>query len=252
MAGVTFFHYIHKDTVLHRMDGRLKLLCMLLLSVSSSLASRPLHYIIPLCFIVLALSAAKLPVPALLKDMKFFAVFIIIVLASNAFSIPGDPIPGFPVRSVSMQGVIAGLHFAGRLILIIMACTVMTATTSLLTLKNVIEWYLRPIPFIPEVRAATMINLTFVMIPVIFDSYTEIMNAQKSRCVESRKNPVKRVSFIALPLLSRTLRRSDEIVYAMESRCYSETRTRAVFKTNKADWLVLAVCLGVFLFVGLF
>ena len=252
MAQITFFHYIHKDTVLHRMDGRLKLLCMILLSLSASLASGPLYYLVLLCLIGSALFFAKLPLFALLKDMKFFALIMVIVFVSNAFNVPGEPIPGFPLQSVSMEGIILGLRFAGRLILIVMICTVMTGTTSLWAFKNVIEWYLRPLPFIPAARVATMINLTFVLLPVIFDSYTEITNAQKARCVELRKNPVKRVGFIAFPLLGNTLRRADELVYAMESRCYSEARTPAVFKTNKIDWLLFAVSLTLLLFVSYF
>jgi len=249
MAQVTFFHYIHKDTALHRMDGRLKLLCMLLLSLSASFAYEWQHYLAPLCLVAAALIAAKLPIVALLKDMRFFAVIISIVFATNALTIAGDPIPGFFIESVSMQGVVRGLRFAGRLVLIIMVCTVVTGTTSLQTFKNVIEWCLRPIPFIPEARVATMISLTFVLIPVIFDSYAEMMSAQKSRCIELRKNIIKRLNFIVFPLLDRTLRRADEIVHAMESRCYSETRTGALFKTNKADWLILAICVAVLFFV---
>ncbi|MDR1070577.1 MAG: energy-coupling factor transporter transmembrane protein EcfT [Gracilibacteraceae bacterium] len=57
------------------------------------------------------------------------------------------------------------------------------------------------------------------------------------------------MSFIVFPLLEQTLRRADEIVYAMESRCYSELRTRAVFKANKIDWIILAICILIFLFV---
>src|SRR5690554_1308299 len=136
MAQINFFHYIHKETVLHRMDGRLKLLCMLLLSISASLASEPSHYLVPLCTVIVALSISKLPILALLRDMKFFAIIIMIVLISNAFNVSGDPIPGFPIQSVSVQGIIAGLRFTGRLILIIMVCTVMTGTTSVLTFQN--------------------------------------------------------------------------------------------------------------------
>ena len=252
MAQITFFHYIHKDTVLHRMDGRLKLLCMLLLSISATLASSPRHYLAPLCALVAALIVARLPILALLRDMKFFALIIVVVFVSNAFNVSGDPIPGFPIQSVSMQGVISGLRFALRLILIITVCAVMTGTTSLLTFKNVIEWYFRPVPFIPEARVAIMISLIFVLIPVIFDSFTEMTAAQKSRCVELRRNPIKRVTFIVFPLLSRTLQRADEIVYAMESRCYSEVRTRAIFTSNKADWIILALCLSVLIFVVIF
>lgn len=242
---MTFFHYMHKDTVLHRMDARLKLPCMLLLSLSASLATEWWHYLAPLALTAAAFAVAKLPLTALLKDMRFFAIICLSVLAADAFAITGDPIPHCPVAGISVQGVLTGLRFAGRLILILMACTVMAGTTSLLDFKNAIEWYLRPIPFLPEVRVATMVNLTFTLIPVIFDSYAEMMDAQKSRCAQLRKNPIKRVYFIVFPLLGRTLRRADEIVYAMESRCYSEVRTRAVFQTNKADWMILAACVAV-------
>lgn len=251
MAAVTFFHYIHKDTVLHTMDGRLKLVCMLLLSLAASFASEAPHYVVPLFVLFFALLVAKLPVTALLKDMKYFGAIILIVMIVNALTTPGDPMPYFPIAGVSAQGVMTGLRFAGRLIIIILVCTVITGTTSLMTFRNAIEWFLHPIPFVPAARIATMINLTFVLIPVIFDNYAEMMNAQKSRCVELRKNPIQRVTLMAAPLLSQTLRKADEIVYAMEARCYSDVRTRAIFQSSPVDWLVLAVCLSVFLYVVL-
>lgn len=246
---MTFFHYIHKDTVLHRMDGRLKLVCMLLFSLSAGFASKLQDYLVPLFVLICALLIAKQPLTALLKEMKFFGIIIFIVIVVDALNIPGDPILKFSPASISIQGVITGLRFAGRLLIIILVCAVITGTTPLMTFRDVIEWYLRPIPFIPEVRVATMINLTFLLIPVIFDNFIEMMNAQKSRCVGLRKNPIKRMKFMVFPLFDQTLRRADEIVYAMEARCYSEVRTRATFKSNKKDWFMLAICISVFLFV---
>ena len=64
MAEITFFHYIHKDTILHRMDGRLKLLCLLLLSLSASFASQLEHYLVLLFVVIFALLIAKLPIKA--------------------------------------------------------------------------------------------------------------------------------------------------------------------------------------------
>lgn len=249
MAQMTFFHYIHKNTLIHQMDGRIKLLCMLLLSLSASFASEWKHYVIPLCLIVIALIIARLPVITILKEMKFFAFLIMIVFVSNAIAIPGDPLPVLPFESISIQGVIRGGHFIGSLILIILISVIITSTTSFLTYKKAIEWYLRPIPFVPEVRIATMINLVFMLIPIILDSYKEMIEAQKSRCVELQKNPIKRLKFITSPLLSRTLQRADEIIYAMESRCYCEIRTKEIFKTNKIDWSILAICVVVFFLV---
>lgn len=248
MAGITFFHYIHKNTILHKMDCRLKLLCLILLSLSAGFATKWLHYFVIICIITLAIIIARLPIAALLKDMKFFAIIILIVFISNAFTIPGEQIPNFPISNVSIQGITAGLRFAGRLIIILMICTAITGTTSLMALKNAIEWLLRPIPFIPEVRIATIINLTFVLIPLIFDNYVEIISAQKSRCIQLNKNPIRRIRLITLPLLSQSLRRADEIAYAMESRCYSETRSSYIHKTNKIDWIILGTCLMILIF----
>jgi len=248
MAQMTFFHYMHKNTVIHQMDARIKLLCMLLLSLSTALASKWQHYVIPLFLVAVALVIAKLPVTTLLKEMKFFAFIMLIVFVSNAFTIPGDSLLEFSIGSISIHGVIRGGHFIGRFTLIILISIIVTSTTSFLAYKKVIEWYLRPIPFIPEVRIATMVNLIFMLIPVILDSHKELMEAQKSRCVELRKNPIKRLKFIVLPLLNRTFQRADEIVYAMESRCYSEIRTKAIFETSKSDWLILAICIVVFIF----
>lgn len=249
MAQMMFFHYIHKETVLHNMDGRVKVFCMILLSLATSLAVNVLDFSLITCITLVALVISKLPVVSILKDMKFFLFLIIFVFIMNAVSIEGNPIPNFPIQSVSVEGVITGLMFAWRLLLIVLICSIITGTTSLLIFNKVIEWYLRPIPFIPASRVATMVNLTFVLIPVILDQYTEMSNAQKARCVESRKNPIKRVMFIAFPLLGNTLRKTDELIYAMESRCYSEERTRAIFHTKPLDWVILSICLLVISFV---
>ena len=251
MSEVVFFHYIPKDTLIHRMDARLKLLCMVLLSVAASLAQTADEFAFLTAVLFLAVCFARLPLGALLKDMRLFAFFISLVVVANAFFVPGDPVPYLPVPGISQEGLILGLRFAWRLTIILMVCMVMTGTTSLLTFKNVVEWYLRPLPFVPAARVATMMNLTFVLLPVIFDQYSEIMAAQKARCIESRKNKIKRLMFTALPLLGGALRKADEIACAMEARCYSEERTKAIFQTRTPDWFLVAFCLGVFLFVML-
>lgn len=247
MAEIVFFHYFPRNTALHKMDGRLKLLSMVLLSVSATLAATAGDFVFLTVLLFLALYAARLPIRTLLREMRLFAILIALVVVADAFFIPGAPLPYFPIPGVSVEGLLTGLQFAWRLSLVLMVCTVMTGTTSLLTFKNVIEWYLRPVPFVPAAKVATMINLTFVFIPVIFDKYSEMKAAQKARCIESRKNVIKRVVFTAFPLLSQTLRKTDEIVYAMEARCYSEERTKAVFQTKAKDWFLTAFCLLVFL-----
>ena len=243
MAEIAVFHYIHKDSALHSIDGRIKLLCLLLFSIAATLASGVRDFVVLTAVLAAALTAAKLPVMALLKGLKFFAFLIIFIIVVDSFSIPGRPIPNFPLPGVTVEGLTTGLVFSWRLVLIIIICAVVTGTTSLSTFRNAVEWYLRPVPFVPESRVATMINLTFALIPVIFAQVSEMTDAQKARCIEGRRNPIRRIAYTVFPLLSRTFRKADEIIFAMEARCYSEERTRAVFTANPRDWLVLAFSL---------
>lgn len=252
MAELTVFHYMYKNSILHNMDGRVKLACMVLFSVAASLASSLFDFVLLSCILLGALAAARLPVLTLLKELKYFSILISLVVVVHAFSIPGNPIPDFPLPGVTVEGLTSGLVFAWRLILIIIICVILTGTTSLSLLQKVIEWFLRPVPFVPAAKVATMINLTFVLIPLIFDQASEMLNAQKARCIEGRKNPVKRIIFTAFPLLVQTFRRADEMVLAMEARCYSEDRTRPVFKTTASDWFMLVFSLLVFGLVLMF
>lgn len=225
------------------MDCRIKLICMFLVSISISFTSNKYALTFLSVMLLLTLFIAKLPILTLLRELKYFIYLIAIVFCIRSFTIPGTRIEGFPIHGVTAEGVVSGLLFGWQLVLIIIACLILTATTTLVSLRDAIEWFLNPIPFIPAARVAIMVNLTFVLIPLIFDQACEMSNAQKARCINGRKNPVERIKFIVIPLLVQTFRRADEMALAMEARGFTEDRTKAVFKTNANDWLILAFLL---------
>ena len=239
MAELSIFHYIPKKSIVHNMDGRIKLICMILFTVAAGIATRILDLTILTSVLVIALLGSRLPIKNLLTEIRYFLFLIGIVILVNSLSVPGTPITSIPIHGLTWEGLNSGLMYGWRLILIIVISTILTGTTPLSLLRNVIEWFLAPIPFVPEARVATMFSLTFVLIPLIFDQASEMREAQKARCIEGRKNPIARVMFLIFPLLLHTFMRADEMVLAMESRCYSEVRTKEVFQTNITDWLLL-------------
>lgn len=239
MAELTIFHYTPKESVIHAMDGRIKLICMILFTIASGMAVGVLDLTLLTVVFLTALIGSKLPFQKLITEMKYFLFLIGIIIVIHSFTVPGTPITNIPVPGLTWEGLISGLFFGWRLILIILISTILTGTTPLSLLKCVIEWFLRPVPFIRETRVATMFSLTFSLIPLIFDQASEMSEAQKARCIEGRKNKVKRIMFLVSPLLFHTLLRADEMVFAMESRCYSEVRTKTAFKSNPRDWLLL-------------
>lgn len=240
MAELNIFHYIPRKSMIHQMDGRVKLICTILLTVAAGIANRTGDLALLTVVLVVALRVSTLPVKNFFTELRYFLFLIGFVLVINAWSIPGTPIlASLPRYSPTWEGLISGLMYGWRLILILLIATLLAGTTSLSILKNVIEWFLRPIPFVPAARVATMFSLTFVLLPLVFDQASEMREAQKARGIEGRKSLIARVKFLIFPLLLHTFMGADEMVQAMESRCYSEVRTKAVFQTNPKDWLLL-------------
>lgn len=239
MAELNIFHYFPGRSWLHNTDGRIKLACMIFYTISISWAAGEIQLIVLTLGLAVLLIGSRLPVLRLVSEIKYFLFLLIVIIIFHTWSIPGRPIPHLPIAGATWEGLQSGLQFSWRLLLIIGICAILTGTTTLATLKNVVEWFLRPVPFIREARVATMFSLTFMLIPLIFDQAAEISDAQKARGIETRKNPAQRIGLLALPLLIQAFRHADEIVLAMESRCFSEERTPVHFKTTIRDWLVL-------------
>ena len=226
--AMTAFQYIHKTTWLHQLDGRSKLLSLILLTASVSMANKWEHFLLLTCLLVVALIFSMLPMMRIIKELKWLGVLVVMIF------------------------FISGWELAIQLSLMVLVSALMVGTTTSSTINHSIAWYLRPIPFIPEVRIATMIHLIFVLIPMILSRYQEMKHAQQSRCIDLRKNPIKRLKFITYPLLNRMLKSADELVLAMEARCYSELRTPMIFKPGKGTLSVVFICFATLLFVLLF
>ena len=106
---------------------------------------------------------------------------------------------------------------------------------------HAIVWYLSPFRFIPAGRIATMIGLTVSLIPLLFDTYRGIAEAQASRGAAGGRRPFRRLSRTAVALLIRTFSNADALVSAMEARCYVDDRTVARLRSRLSDWLASAV-----------
>ena len=105
------------------------------------------------------------------------------------------------------------------------------------------QWFLKPVAFIPAKRVATMMGLIARFIPAILNQARETAEAQRARCVENRKNPLYRLIQIGAPLIRRTFEQADRLTVAMEARCYSENRTDPALSVTRLDWIALLIIL---------
>lgn len=240
MAELTGFGYRAGRSILHRLDPRFKLLFLILTTLASLRAGAWGMLIMTGGLWGLLWEIAMTPA-AIWKELRYFILLLGMVFAARALSAPGEPFLSLKFVTVTYEGLFDGALVCWRLLLIVLLGLGVTATTRPAEIRAAVEWALKPLPFIPAKRVGTMMGLTLRFIPVILNQAREMAEAQRARGVENRRNPAVRLLKLGLPLIRRTFESADRLVIAMESRCYSDSRSGPALAASRGDWIALAL-----------
>ena len=254
----SFGVYYEKDSVIHKLDPRAKLLFMIVFLVSIFLAKDIFSYLLLILVTVASILLSRVPFTLVLKGLKPIFVIVIFTTILNLFWTKGDTplvslpiIPNFWTLTIYKESLIRAGVLALRII-VLMACTSLyfSYTTTPIELTDGIETGLSPLKKIkvPVHEFAMMMTIALRFIPTLIDETTKIMNAQKARGADfSTGGLVKRAKAlipIIIPLFVSAFRRADELATAMECRCYrgGSGRTRMkVLKMKARDYAFLLV-----------
>ncbi len=239
MAELTAFGYHPGASILHRLDPRFKLGGLIAASLTvldSGIAALGLWS--AACAILLVKTGVSMP--RLLRELRYFGVLILFVFVARALSAGGDPLVRFWGIGPSRQGMMEGAVAGWRLGLVVLLGLLLMATTRSWQVKAAVESLLRPVPFIPHKRAATMIGLLLRFIPQILTAARETADAQRARCIGNRRNPVFRLVKLTVPLLRKIFLDADRLAVAMDARCYTEDRSTPLLAAAAGDWAFLA------------
>jgi energy-coupling factor transporter transmembrane protein EcfT len=247
MAGLTLFSFQAGTTALHFLDVRYKTVLMCMVSVAV-FSSGPAGCLI--CFPVLLIMIRTLGIslPRLAAQLKWFFVLLGVMVAARALTVPGTPVVSFSGLVLTQEGLARGALVAARFFLVMMTGLLFSATTRPSDLKSAAQWFLKPVPFVPEKRVAIMISLFLRFLPLILAQAGQTADAVNARCGCLQKNPIRRIRFLTLPLLKKTFMAADRLCLAMDARCYTEDRTDPGFEPSGKEPFFLAVglvlCLG--------
>ena len=252
----SFGVYFEKDTVIHRLDPRTKLLFMIAFIVAIFLAKDIYAYCLLIFVTVSSILISRVPILMVLKGLKPIFIIVIFTTILNLFWTDGETIlaswtviPDFWTITIYKESLIRAGVLALRII-VLMACTTLyfSYTTTPIELTDGIETGLAPLKKIkvPVHEFAMMMTIALRFIPTLVDETTKIMNAQKARGADfSSGGLIKRAKAlipIIIPLFVSAFRRADELATAMECRCYhgGVGRTRMkVLKMKARDYLFL-------------
>ncbi len=238
LKDVSFGQYYPTNSVIHRLDPRVKLLMMIAYVVLIFFIQSYIGYLLFALFVVIASAIAKIPFKSLLKSIKAVAFLVIFISIINIFFYSGDgePLWSWWILTVYIDGLVFSSKMALRLILLVLGPAILTYTTTPIELTNAIESLLSPLKLVkfPVHDLAVIMSIALRMIPTLMEETERITLAQKARGADldtgNLFQKIKSMVPILVPLFVCAFRRADELALALESRCYDATPNRTTYK----------------------
>ncbi len=198
--------YVYKKSLIHKLDPRIKILSVVLISIGLFLIRSHLGFVLATIFIVVIALISKIKIKNILKNLRPFLFFFIFILLMYAF--------------FSKNELVKGIITIWRFVLLIITASILTFSTTTSNLILALEKLLKPLKII-EIKSrdiAIMVSITLRFIPLFFLESIKIRDAKLSRLANLKK--LKHIKLIILPLLERLFKRASNLSDAMESRCY--------------------------------
>jgi energy-coupling factor transport system permease protein len=220
---------------LHALDPRAKILATAVLVVGLFLVDSVAGFLIFAAAVVLLVAASRVPPGTFLRLLRPVALIVALtVLFQVFFSREGATLLEWRFLEVHEGGLRMGLFLALRILLLVSAAGLLTATTAPVALADGIEDLLSPLRRLrfPAHEVAMMMTIALRFIPTLHEEAQKITKAQAARGADfSEGSPIRRVRAmlpVLVPLTIGAFRRADELAEAMESRGYrgGEGRTR--------------------------
>ena len=253
---MTIGQYLPYDSIVHKLDPRIKIAIVGLFMVAVFMVNSIYLYIPIFLGLVIGMIVSKIPPAYVIKGIKPLRFLIILTFIINALVTPGEILAEIWVFTITKEGILRASFMAIRLILLVMGTSMLTLTTSPIELTDGLESIFNPLKRLgfPAHELAMMMTIALRFIPTLIEESDKIMKAQMARGADFESgnliNRAKNLVPLLVPLFINSLRRADELATAMEARCYrgGEGRTRLnELKTTPKDYVALAI---VILFLG--
>ena len=245
IRDITLGQYYNKDSLIHRLDPRVKLVATFVFLISLFVSTNIYAYILATIFLIGIIILCKVPLSFIIKGLKSLLLLLLISVFFNMFLTPGETIWSFSIFRITREGLILAIKMAIRLIYLVMGSSILTLTTTPSRLTDGLEKGLSFLNVfkVPVAEVALMMSIALRFIPILIEETEKIMNAQMARGADFDKGNIieKARSLVPLlvPLFVSAFRRANELAIAMESRCYSSDvkRTKlSPLKYSKIDY----------------
>ncbi len=252
IGDITLGQYFPGNSILHKMDARMKIVLTIVMMVSIFLCKSFWALGVLLLSTVIVVTISQINIKTILKGVRPIIVIVLFTTLLNLFYGSGDPVVHIGFIKITENGIFNAIFMAVRIITLVIFGLMLTYTTTPTSLTDAIESLLKPLTYLHiDVHSIAMtMTIALRFIPTLIEEVDKIMSAQKSRGADMETGGllkrVKAVVPIMIPLFVSSFRRANELAYAMECRCYrgGDGRTKMnKMKLKGLDFISLTVAL---------
>lgn len=255
LKDITLGQYYQTESVIHRLDPRVKLVGTIAYILSLFLVNKIQGYIVAILFLALVIRLSKVPFKFMVKGMKAILFLLLLTVAFNLFLTPGEVLVQIWKLTITKEGLKLAVLMAVRLIFLIIGSSVMTLTTTPNHLTDGMEKLMKPLRKIrvPVHEIAMMMSIALRFIPILMEETDKIMKAQIARGADFESgNLIKKAKALIpllVPLFISAFRRANDLAMAMEARCYRGGEYRTKMKpllyqrADRISYLVILIYL---------
>ncbi len=255
LSDFTIGQYFPGNSLIHRLDPRMKLTLTMLFIVLVFIPRNWLALAAAAVTLLAVVGLSRLSAKLLWRSLRPILFIVAFTAVLQIFYVTGgDTLVQLGFIRVTTQGLNNAAFIAVRIMCLVVGSSLLTYTTTPTALTDAIEYLLSPLKVV-GVNAheiAMMMTIALRFIPTLVEETDKIMAAQKARGADLESgglvSRVKALVPIIIPLFVSSFRRAYDLAMAMECRCYQggEGRTRMKkLTTAPRDWVALGVFLAV-------
>ena len=171
LSDITLGQYFPAASVLHKADPRLKICLTVFAIVLIFSAGNFFSLALAVGYIALGMVMSRIPVKLYLRSLKPILFIIIFTAVLNIFYGTGEPLWQLGPFKITQNGLLNCLFVSIRIIVLILASSVLTFTTSPTQLTDAIERLLRPLSKlrVPVHEFAMMMTIALRFVPLLLE-----------------------------------------------------------------------------------
>ncbi len=252
LRDITLGQYYQTESVVHKLDPRVKLVGTLLYIISLFLVNNLTGYLAAALFLGCMIFLSKVPFRYMVRGMKAIVFLLLLTVLFNLFLTPGEALVQVWKLTITKQGVRIAVFMAIRLTFLIIGSSLMTLTTTPNNLTDGLEKLMGPLKRckVPVHEISMMMSIALRFIPILMEETDKIMKAQIARGADFESgNLIKKAKAMVpllVPLFISAFRRANDLAMAMEARCYQGGEGRTKMKPlqyKRRDYLAYVVFL---------